>query len=249
MNNKTKYIIAFLVFGVVGFSVYFLYKKYKKSGGFNISDAEKPPISADGTTELYAPESGFALDAIERRISELAKAGFYDKEALSLEDADNLVFGELKNPNYWRGNVGGIANIPFPLNPGQKAALKVASKEIFSSGMDFGDIRQVIQKYSQAMEQNGLPNPLPMEARASDGKNFLKKFLWDCYPGESHKVSIITSNTYEKNLNAIVLASKDLSEYSSGVLSLSELLESAAREKAIQDLRNQGWKFLGYDMP
>ena len=256
MGKHLKTAIIILVFGVTGFIVYYLYKKFKGSAKssadlkVDILPAIGPPKNGTNTpsTGLYSVDNGEGAAAILIRVNELNKAGAAE-QVKSESGFGLLLIKGLTAANYYNDTLtkhfGGNTNgMPVVASGPAFTALTNAKALSYSDGIDGWANIEKIKRAVEKMSEAGLPSPIENDA-IQDSNKFRDNFI--C--GENRYLDCPSNRKKVDLSKGVRPAITDLSKYASNYIAASKLMTEKIREIAIQDLRESGWKFIGYDKP
>lgn len=212
-----------------------------------------PILSPGGVSSgLYQTDSGPGRAAIERRVNELIDAGFASAQATAtLNPTVSLFDGVQYMAPYFLQNIAastgaaGAENVPLILNSAQRAALSAASQLKYIGPGFWADLGRVANAAIGVRKETGVRF---LGENDYDPKN-LDPYKRQVLP----RYTAIKINPGQKdtgeNTKGTQRLINDVSQLAKNWITLSDLAVKITREKAIQDLRQTGWRFVGYDSP
>jgi len=245
--NKTKIIVLFLVFGVVGVLIwYFTKNKTSKSRNGETVLPDVVPVSGIPPTAVPVdPNTGLGLAAIERRKGEILASS----KAKSIEDEVQASIFILKGvkpskENYYNSNISrapivSAKNVPFNVSDDALSALRAFEGIQTSSG--FGTMSNLRSANKELFTQIGTCYVGDNELQSQD--QFDKQVGCQGYADCGRRYRNITIKIKEAAKMAgddQLLISKS---WENGVL----VFRGKVTNEAIQNLRSIGWKFIGFD--
>ncbi len=243
---KKAFIIIAAVIAIVIAIWFFTRKKSatNSGGGGSGNDIQPEPVKnppQQQATSLFV-DSGPGLIEVTARIRTLTESGEHNRQAANI--APGTMFAGVSGPTF-ASTMGGLANIGFPLSAGSLRAVNDAI-----SASDAGNAKQVMQtmqRINLSFKENGLPAFLPYEYEGGGEKNFYKNFICPNY-GDCPRNWDLHKNS-QRFPDAGRLAVADMKKVASNILAINTQLNELVRKKAIQDLVDAGWKFVGYSAP
>ncbi len=244
-----KILLVVVLFGVIGYAIYWYTTKRKTtaSGG---TASEPPPTATPPIAGLgfVDPNSGAGLSAIDRRESELLSSSAAAEIQDSVRSEINILNGvsEAKkayyDQNISREPITSARNVPFNLTPVQKSVLRAFTTIDTSTGGEntannlLSANRQMLAELSTCF----IGNPELENTREFMKQVYCQGYI-DC--GKNYRDLGAAPNM----LKGGQMAGADMAKMAQTWLSGSELFDAKLRERAINDLRGQGWKFTGFD--
>lgn len=212
-----------------------------------------PPVSTAGGAPppamLYGTDTGAGGAAVKARMLEVQGNGPAMAEIrLSIQSDKTMRNGVPSGvADFTATQVSmstggaGFTNIPVPLTAtGREAVEGMTALKYVSGATDYWPtLHQITQALTRVRTATGVA--FLKDSMYSQNMNFIRnEFLVPYLSGNLDEKRMRTGA--ETMVNGLVQLAKNW-------LALSELAEKAVKEKAVQDLRASGWKFIGYDQP
>lgn len=247
--KNLKIILIVAVIGVVGYAVYYFF--FKRKAADNSKEPTAPPPTATppiNITGLSDPNQGAGGAAIARRIDELMKSNVKTGIQDDVRAQVNILTGvsdakrAYYDQNISREPITSARNVPFALNELQKSALKAFTTiDTSGGGANVADnLLGANRQLLAAMDTTFIGNP-----ELQNRTEFMKQVYCQGYVNCGKKYHNLGS--HPNMLLGGQKAGADMSLMANTWLSGAELFEANMRERAISDLRAQGWKFTGFD--
>lgn len=246
MKKAIKITLLIAVIGVFGFAIWFWSKRLK--GGKIENTLQDPPAPQIGSGQISDPETGLGKAAIDRRIVEIKNSTKGLKIEQSVMSGIDIMAGvSQKKAAYYIQNISrppitSPKQLPLKLSPSQVSAI-AAFQQIAPRVGGFSLAENLLSANRTLMEQVKtcyVGNP-----ELNNVNDFVKQVYCQGYQdcGKKYK-------TFDKSFNLDPggeQAATDMAKISSNWLNAATVYEAEVRQAAIADLRNSGWKFIGFD--
>ena len=245
-----KILLVVVLFGVIGYAIYWYTQKKKSVSGPGGTSSAPPPTATPPIAGLglVDPNSGAGLSAVDRRESELLASSAATEIQDAVRSEVNILNGvsEVKkayyDQNISREPITSARNVPFRLTPVQKSVLRAFTTiDTSTGGISTADNllsanRQMLSELSTCF----IGNP-----ELANTKEFMRQVYCQGYIncGKNYR----DLGTAPNMLKGGQMAGGDMAKMATTWLAGAELFDAKLRERAISDLRGQGWKFTGFD--
>jgi len=254
-----KALITILVISVIAFAVYYFLPKQQKEKLFgakkeaDLPPAATPPISqgiAAPASGLYETDSGVGKAAVEKRQREILENENSLQSVLqSVDPAATFFDGTEKAAPFFVTQVSqstggaGVEFVPFVLSPSKISAIE-SLKNLTYQGPGYWDtLKRVVNAANTVREKTGVRILAENMYNAGD-LNPVRNDLVHKY---------IRPDKKKDDAGAIGDGTQKLVKYLNALaanwLQIASEVQNESRQKAIQDLRQSGWRFVGYDSP
>lgn len=260
MKPITKVLIFVAVFGIVGVAVwYFTKKKETKpdNGGQPVTDPPPipppatqppPPTGTGDPTPLTDPNSGTGLQAINRRIGEIMSSDLWKEvqDKVRDEGGTDILHGVTESKkNYYTQNISrppitSPKKVPLRVSPGTKSVLK-EFKDIDPEGK-YSATAALRTANIALMEEVGtcfVGNPELGGQEEFNKQVICQEYGQNCGNNYSKMDREIQSGAFK--------AVGDMGRMANAWLAAISSFEIGVRNRAIEDLRLAGWRFIGFD--
>lgn len=249
MSKTIKSILFLAVFGVIGYIIYVLYKKNKNKDGDGLDIALAPPPKAETpqTSAIQNVDSGLGKAAIERRISEILNSDISQKIQNEIQQNSDILNGvsddsvRYYNQNISRPPILSAKKVPLNLSENQKTALSNFA------GIDTEQGNDTLQNLREANQflKDSIKTCFVGEPELASFTDFKKQLVCQNNQNCGKKYKDIESPVLTK-LGAKKVA-LDMAKIAKNWNDYARVFDSKVKEQAISDLRNAGWKFIGFD--
>ena len=250
--KKTLIIVAVVVVAAIaGLYFYGRSRKGNPNAGGGGELPELPPASEppQGGQGLQSTETGAGAAAIERRVKEILRTDGYLPIQSEIQSGVNILTGVTPSKvpyysqNISRAPVNSPKQVPLNVNASVKQALEGFSGIIAGVDNSVGAAAMSALRAQNGQLMSAVGTCFVGQPELDNQDQFNKQVMCQGYIDCGKKYKEMGGKFAQGSENV----QRDMAKMSGAWLNAINAFEAAVKIKAINDLRNAGWRFVGYD--